>query len=151
MQHVGTLLETMIEIDEQKLWIAIGCNNDEELGIFLLPITIIDRANNAIIASGQVTITVVNPLGFAAIIGFAAGVFGLCMISKLIDPVSRLFENNYQQSKAAAPDLPLRERISDLYKRVSENVRTLKEPIEEALRPCAWRTAHRVVHLLLGG
>ncbi|MGA8499265.1 MAG: hypothetical protein WB764_27550 [Xanthobacteraceae bacterium] len=152
MQQVDPLLQANIQIDQRNLRLEIGCNIDEELGIFLLPITITgDGVGNNIVATGELKIAVVNPLALSAVILYAAGTFSICMISKLIDPVTKLFENSYEESKAVEPNRPLRGRIRDLYERVRKNLPTLLEPAEAALRPCAEQAGYKVVKLILGG
>jgi hypothetical protein len=154
------LLDAMIEIDRRQLQVKMECNVDEELGIFLLPIKIIEADGSAakaamargeappIIASGELKISIVNPIIITSVVLYATG-FGFCMIQHMAVPIYELFVRSYEEARLDA-NPTMAARVRNLYERVKGNIKNVVEPTERAIKPCAGFAASEVAMKLLG-
>jgi hypothetical protein len=151
MQPAGQLLDAVIEIDQRQLRVHIHCNIDEEQGIFLLPIRIIEEAGgNGIIASGELKISIVNPITIVSVVLYTVGVFGYCMIQHIAVPIYELFVQSYAETRQPDANPTMVARVRHLYERVKENINTVIEPTKKAIAPCARQAPGDVIMTLLG-
>jgi hypothetical protein len=151
MQPAGMLLEALIDIDRRHLRVRIDCSVDEEQRMLLLPIRITEESGgNSIIASGELKISIVNPITITAVVLYTAGWFGFCLIQHMAVPIYELFVQSYEEARAKEANPTIGASVRNLLQRVGENINHVVEPTKRAIAPCARQAVGDVAMTILG-